>query len=173
MFQLGFLHVLGHVFVSLPHEGRTLGRRDNCARSIRTPIRERPVLDIQNSGARDFPLRGDGGICDHDDTLSSSELFIVRFRKSETDIAAGCRPREYDNGFKAFVGSNIGFAAIDLESVRLNGNLELAGVGISAPKPVSTNSISGFGSSILIEAAPPRSPACLICKAGWLYSGSV
>jgi hypothetical protein len=40
-------------------------------------------------------------------------------------------------------------------------------------KPVSTNSISGFGSSILIEAAPPRLPACLIRKAGWLYSGFV
>ena len=77
MFQLGFLHVLGHVFVSFPHEGRSLGRRDNCDRSIRTPIRERPVLDIQNSGASDIPLRSDGGICDHDDTLSSSKLFIV------------------------------------------------------------------------------------------------
>jgi hypothetical protein len=53
------------------------------------------------------------------------------FRESETDIAARCRPRKCDNRFKAFVGANIGFAAIDLELVRLNGNLELSGVGIS------------------------------------------
>src|SRR5262245_12095968 len=33
--------------------------------------------------------------------------------------------------------------------------------------------MSGFGSSILIEAAPPRLPACLIRNAGWLYSGFV
>src|SRR5215813_6319876 len=33
--------------------------------------------------------------------------------------------------------------------------------------------MSGFGSSILIEAAPPRVPACLIRNAGWLYSGFV
>src|SRR6476659_1831828 len=31
--------------------------------------------------------------------------------------------------------------------------------------------MSGFGSSILIEAAPPLLPACLIRNAGWLYSG--
>src|SRR3954449_6105719 len=29
--------------------------------------------------------------------------------------------------------------------------------------------MSGFGSSILIEAAPPLSPACFTCNAGWLY----
>src|SRR5437867_1414256 len=33
--------------------------------------------------------------------------------------------------------------------------------------------MSGFGSSILSEAAPPRLPACLIRNAGWLYSGFV
>jgi hypothetical protein len=109
----------------------SLGRRDNCDRSIRTPILERPILDKQNPGASDIPRRGDGGIRNHDDTLSSSKLFIVGFRESETNIAARCGPREYDDGFKAFVGTYIGFATIDLELVRLNGNLELAGVGIS------------------------------------------
>jgi hypothetical protein len=71
-----------------PHEGRSLGRRDNCDRSVRTPILERPVLDIQNPGASDLPLRGDGGIRDHNDTLSSSKLMILGIRESETDIAA-------------------------------------------------------------------------------------
>src|SRR5215510_12029019 len=33
--------------------------------------------------------------------------------------------------------------------------------------------MSGFGSSIRIEAAPPRLLACLIRNAGWLYSGFV
>jgi hypothetical protein len=33
--------------------------------------------------------------------------------------------------------------------------------------------MSGFGSSILIEAAPPRLPACLIRNVNWLYSGLV
>src|SRR5262245_52862113 len=130
MFQLGFLHVLGRVFVSPPYEGRSLGRRDNCDRSARTSIFQRPSLDIQNPSASDFMHRADGGICDHDDTLSSAKLFIVGIRESETNIAAGCWPREYDDGFKAFVGTYIGFAAIDLELVCLNGNLELAGVGI-------------------------------------------
>jgi hypothetical protein len=51
----------------------------------------------------------------------------VGFRESETNIAARRRPRKYNDGFKAFVGTYIGFAAIDLELVCLNGNLELAG----------------------------------------------
>src|SRR5262249_24368260 len=33
--------------------------------------------------------------------------------------------------------------------------------------------MSGFGSSILIDAAPPCLPACLMRNAGWLYSGFV
>src|SRR5215510_13024136 len=33
---------------------------------------------------------------------------------------------------------------------------------------ISTNSMSGLGSSILIEAAAPRVLVCLICNAGWL-----
>src|SRR5512132_2741158 len=33
--------------------------------------------------------------------------------------------------------------------------------------------MSGFGSSILIETAPPTVLACLIRNAGWLYSGLV
>src|SRR5262249_28663452 len=33
---------------------------------------------------------------------------------------------------------------------------------------ISTNSMSGFGSSILIDAAAPRALVCLICNAGWL-----
>ena len=78
-----------------------------------------------------FSDRGDRSISDRDDTLSSSKLFIVGFRESDTDIAARCQPRKYDNGFEAFVGANIGVAAIDLELVRLNGNLELPGAGIS------------------------------------------
>jgi hypothetical protein len=109
-----------------------LGRRDYCYRSIRTSIRQRSSLDIQNPSASDIPRRGDGGIRDHNDTLSSSKRFIVGFRESETDIATRCRPRKYDNGFEAFLGANIGFAAIDLELVCLNGNLELPGVGICA-----------------------------------------
>jgi hypothetical protein len=153
--------------------GYRLGGRDHCHCAVRASILERPVLDIHNPSAVDIHRRSDGGIRDHDDTLSSSKLFVVGFRESDTDIATRCRPRKYDNGFEAFVGANIGFAAIDLELVCLNGNLELPGVGISTGKPVSTNSMSGFGSAILIEAAPPRLPACLIRNAGWLYSGFV
>src|SRR5262245_1625915 len=97
----------------------------------------------------------------------------MRFRESETDIAACCRPRKYDNGFKTFVGANLGLPAIDLELVRLNGNLELPGVGISPWQTGFDKLDIRFGSSILIEAAPPRLPACLIRKAGWLYSGFV
>src|SRR5262245_17840923 len=33
--------------------------------------------------------------------------------------------------------------------------------------------MSGFGSSILIEAAPPRLPAWLMRSAGWLYEAFV
>jgi hypothetical protein len=33
--------------------------------------------------------------------------------------------------------------------------------------------MSGFGSSILIEAAAPRILSCLTRNAGWLYSGFV
>jgi hypothetical protein len=96
----------------------------------------------------------------------------VGFREAETDIAASCRPREYDDGFKAFVGTYIGFAAIDLELVCLNGNLELAGVGIS------TRQTSFDKLDIRIRVIDPdrgraSSPACLIRKAGWLYSGFV
>jgi hypothetical protein len=55
----------------------------------------------------------------------------VGFRESKTDIATRCRSRKYDNRFEAFLGANIGFAAIDLKLGCLNGNLELPGVGIS------------------------------------------
>src|SRR5262245_3813565 len=119
------------IFHFLSDDGHILGGRDHCHRAVRASILERPVLDIHNPSAGDIHRRSDGGIRDHDDTLSSSKLFVVGFRESDTDIATRCRPRKYDNGFEAFVGANISCAAIDLELVCLNGNLELPGVGIS------------------------------------------
>jgi len=60
--------------------------------------------------------------------LPSSKLFkLLGFPESDTDIATRCRPLKHDDGLEACI---ISFAAIDLEPVRLNGNLELPGAGI-------------------------------------------
>jgi hypothetical protein len=81
-----------------------LGRRDNCHRAIRTPILERPVLDIQNPSAREIHRGRDGGISNGDDTLSSSEFFkLASFLESDTDIATRCRPLKHDNSIEAFL----------------------------------------------------------------------
>ena len=75
--------------------------------------------------------RGDGSISDHDDTLSLLQTFHSPWLpESDADIAARCRPLKHDDGLEALYRANCGFAAIDLELVRLNGNLELPGAGI-------------------------------------------
>src|SRR4029450_3794044 len=109
-----------------------LSWRDHCPRAIRTPILERPVLDIQNPGTSEIRRRGNGSISNRDDTLSFSKLLkLAGFFEPDTDIATRCRPLKYDNGIEAFlIRAHHSPAAIDLEPVRLNGNLELPGAGI-------------------------------------------
>ena len=97
-------------------EGHALSWRDNCHCSIRAPILERPVLDIQNPSASRIHRRGDRSISNRDDTLSCSKLAPC----PEADIAARCFPLKHD---KSLEGSVSGVAAIDLELVRLNGSL--------------------------------------------------
>ena len=81
-----------------------LGWRDNCHRAIRSPILERPVLDIQNPSASEIRRRGDGSISNRDDTLSFSKLSkLAGFLESETDIATRCRPLKHDNGIEAYL----------------------------------------------------------------------
>jgi len=51
--------------------------------------------------------------------------------ESKTYIATRRRPLKDDDSIEAFlVGANGSSAAIDLEPIRLNGNLELPGAGI-------------------------------------------
>src|SRR5215475_4765876 len=110
-------------FWSTPNKGHILGRCDNRHRSIRSTILERPVLDIQNPSASEILRRRGGSISNRDDTPSSSKLFeVFGFFESDADIATRSRPLKYDNGVEIIVGS---IAAIDLELVRLNGDLIL------------------------------------------------
>jgi len=55
-------------------EGYNLGWRDNCHRSIRTPILECPILDIQNPTTSGIHRWGDSSISNPNDALSSSKL---------------------------------------------------------------------------------------------------
>jgi len=126
---------------------------DSCYRSIRSSILERTALDIQYPTARGIYRRNDRSISNRDYALSCSKLA----GDPETDVATGCPPLKHDDGLEASI---MRVAAIDLELVRLNCNFVF-------PRG------SRFGSSILIEAAPPCSLTCLIRNAGWLYAGFV
>lgn len=99
-------------------EGNCLGRRDNGHRSIRSSILERSVLDIQNPAASGIHRRSDSSVRNRHDTLSSSKLALC----PDSDVAARCFPLKHDQSLE---GSIIGVAAIDLELVRLDGDLIL------------------------------------------------
>jgi len=103
---------------SLFDEGDILSWRDNCHCSIRTPILERSVLDIQNPAASGIARWGDRSVSNRNYTLPSSKLAGC----PESDVAARCEPLKNDNRFEFAI---FGVAAIDLEYVRLNGDLIL------------------------------------------------
>src|SRR5262244_3299094 len=119
--SLAWARRLERDFLVRSNEGHILGRCDNRHRSIRSTILERPVLDKQNPSASEILRRRGGSISNRDDTPSSSKLFkVFGFFESDADIATRSRPLKYDNGVEIIVGS---IAAIDLELVRLNGDL--------------------------------------------------
>src|SRR5262249_17142635 len=119
--SLAWARRLERDFLVRSNEDHILGRCDNRHRSIRSTILERPVLDIQNPSASEILRRRGGRISNRDYTLSSSKLFkVFGFLESGTDIATRSRPLKYYNGVEIIVGS---VAAIDLELVRLNGDL--------------------------------------------------
>src|SRR5215813_7704316 len=95
-----------------------LSWRDLSRYSARTQIHERPVLDIQNPPAGGIARRRDSSIRNRYYTPSPSKLAGC----PESDVAARCEPLEHNNSFEAVI---IGVAAIDLELVRLNGDLIL------------------------------------------------
>jgi hypothetical protein len=66
-------------------------------------------------------------ICNRDDTLPSAKALI--FSCSDANIASCTQPLKHDDSLE---GSVARVAAIDLEPVCLNGNLELTGARISA-----------------------------------------
>src|SRR6476646_4021840 len=72
------------------------------------------------------------GVSNRNHALSSSERFkLAGPLESEPDITSRRRPLKYDNGIEAFlIGAYCGSATIDLEPVRLNGDLEFPGAGI-------------------------------------------
>src|SRR5688572_13474221 len=108
---------------------RVLGRGDNGHRAARPAILEGSILDVQNPGASNIRRRGDRCIRNHDCTLSCTKLTeLAGFLESETNIPTGRRPLENHDGVESSLRRA---AAIDLEPVRLNGNLELPGAGVS------------------------------------------
>lgn len=129
-----------------------------------------PRLERTRFPRRQFFLweRSDGGICDHDDALSSSKLFVVGFRKSKADIAACCRPGEYEYGLKAFILANIGFAAIDLELIRLDSDFELPGSEIGTCEAGLDKLDVRLRVIDPDRGRTPCVPSCLICSTSWL-----
>jgi hypothetical protein len=142
---------------------RLLGRGDDRHRPIRPPILERSVLDIQNASAGRIDRRGGGSISDRDHAPACAKLAHC----AEADITARCFPLKHDKSLKPII---IGLTTVDLELVGLNGDLVFA----RRRDLIGLDQLDvGVGSSILIEAAPPLLPACLMRRAGWLYSGLV
>jgi hypothetical protein len=91
--------------------------------------------------------------------------------ESDSDVAAGRGSLKGDDRFEFSL--SVRRPAVDLQQIRLDGDFELPGAGTGRCRTGLTNSMSGFGSSMRIDAAPPRSPFWRIRSAGWLYAGLV
>jgi hypothetical protein len=81
--------------------------------------------------------RGDGGIGNGDDPLASTKAGgLAGLPESDAHIATHRRPLKHDNRIEPRLrGAHRGPAAIDLELVRLHGNLKLPGAGIRTGEP--------------------------------------
>jgi hypothetical protein len=96
---------------------------------------------------------------------------LLGFLESDSNIAAHFPPLKYDNSIEAFLtGVHRGSAAIDLEPVCLNGNLELTGARIRAREV----SLDKFDVRIRVIDPDRIRAAALTClidpQQGWLYS---
>jgi hypothetical protein len=84
-----------------------------------------------------------------------------------------CRALKYDDGVEAFIrGAHGSPAAVDLEPVRLNGNLELPGTGAGV-REAGFDELDVGIRVIDPDRGRPPVPSCFTRSAGWLCSGLV
>src|SRR5690349_18340775 len=92
---------------------------------------ERAILDEENSGARDVVCRRSSSIRDHDGTSAAAEIVVIDIPfEPESDVAAGGGSLKLDDDVETLDRTAGGSAAVDLETVGLDGDFELAGFGV-------------------------------------------
>src|SRR3954453_6935930 len=139
---IGGVHLVrGGSVTQGPDEGRVghcrilRGRVAMRARSV-SPCRwsaklERAVFDEEDSGACDVVCRRSSRIRDHDGTFAATKIAVINVpSETEAHVAAGGGSLKLDDDVEPLDRTAGGSAAIDLKSVSLDGDFELAGLGV-------------------------------------------